>query len=217
MNAKLIKLILVTLSSLALSSCALMLPDRSFIEQMERESDPFYNPGKDFPVVSGDDGEAFRSREEIAQRTPASARSGKLTKESASLREELQEKESDLDEYAKERYLKNRKYLISDSDKLYYLSLNGDEQDTYISSVKTDIQSENDLKSNMVSKRSIHAREIYLGMGKSEVVDAWGKPARVEIAGNPSNQNERWSFLEDGSVKQVYFEAGKVQGWALDL
>ncbi len=217
MKSSLIKLLLLFSTAIALSGCALMLPDRSFIEQMERENDPFYAPGKDFPVVSGDEGEQFRSREEINNRTPSSARSSKLTRESASLKDELREKEEDLDAYASEKYLKNRKFLISDSDKLYYLSLSSNEQDAYISTVKTDIKSEIELKTNMVSNRSIHAREIFIGMAKTDVVGAWGKPAKVEIAGNPSNQNERWSFVEDGSVKQVYFEAGKVQGWALDL
>lgn len=217
MKSVIIKLIVLAFSTLALSGCALMLPDRSFIEQMERESDPFYSPGKDFPVVSGDEGEMSRSREEIGLRTPASARTTRLTKESLSLREELQEKEAELDEYESEKYLKNRKYLLTDSDKLYYLSLNSEEQKAYINSVKSDMKAEDDFKNNLVAKRSVHAREIYLGMAKTDVIEAWGKPAKVEIAGNPSNQNERWSFREDGSVKQVYFEAGKVQGWALDL
>ena len=69
----------------------------------------------------------------------------------------------------------------------------------------------------MVRNRSIHSAELFLGMNKSEVTQVWGKPARVEVAGNPINQNERWSFKEDGNVRQVYFEGGKVQGWALDL
>lgn len=217
MKINFLKFLLILLTVVSLNGCALMLPDRSFIEQMERESDPFYAPGKDFPVVSGDEGEQFRSREEINARTPSSARSSRLTRESASLKDELRQKEEDLDVYDSEKYLKNRKYLISDSDKLYYLSLSSNEQAAYISSVKVDIKLEQAQKSNMVSIRSIHATEIFIGMAKTDVVDAWGRPAKIEIAGNPSNQNERWSFVEDGSVKQVYFEAGKVQGWALDL
>ena len=217
MKSSFFKLLLVFTTVISLSSCALMLPDRSFIEEMERQNDPFYDPGKDFPVVSGDEGSPYRSRDDINKRTPSSARSIKLNRESASLKDELQDKEEGLDDYEREKYLKNRKYLISDSDKLYYLSLSPHEQNAYISSVKSDISSEQDLKNNMVAKRSIHAKEIFIGMAKTDVVDAWGKPAKVEIAGNPSNQNERWSFVEDGSVKQVYFEAGKVQGWALDL
>lgn len=208
--------LLLTLAIIT-SSCTLMLPDRSFMEQMERESDPFYSPGKDFPVVGGDDGETHLSREELNSRIPASRRTSALTKEARSLQQELEDKEADLSEYEMEQYVKVRKFLISDSDKLYYLSLAPGERAAYIRTVKSDISEEMELRSNMVAKRSIHARELFLGMDKDDVVDAWGKPAKVEIAGNPKNQNERWSFVEDGSVKQVYFESGKVQGWALDL
>jgi hypothetical protein len=41
----------------------------------------------------------------------------------------------------------------------------------------------------------------------------WGRPAQVEVAGNPDNENERWTFFESGSMRQVYFESGSVQGW----
>jgi hypothetical protein len=208
---------LLGIVSLTLSSCSMMLPDRSFMEQMERESDPFYAPGKDFPIVGGDDGETHISREEMMARTPASRRSSQLTRESASITEELASREADLSEEEMYSYSLNKKYLETDSDKLYYLSLNSDEQNSYISSLKNDVADELDLRKNMMSKHSVHSSELYLGMGKTDVMGAWGKPGRVEIAGNPSNQNERWSFFEDGSIKQVYFEGGKVQGWALDL
>lgn len=217
MNMKWIGFAVMGIVSLTLSSCSMMLPDRSFIEQMERQSDPFFAPGKDFPIVGGDDGETRLSPEELNARIPASRRSSRLSRESVSIREELAEKEANLEEEELGLYLKNKKYLETDSDKLYYLSLSPDEQISYIRTKKDDIKEELELRSNMLAKRSIHSNEIFLGMGKSDVVTAWGKPGRVEIAGNPGNQNERWTFFEDGSVKQVYFEGGTVQGWALDL
>ena len=199
------------------SSCSLMLPDRSFLEEMERDNDTVYTPGKDFPVVSGDTGETRRSREEIQKRTPSSAREARLNKENTSISEELKEKEAALKQPELERYSQDEKFLQTDSDKLYYLSLSIVDRETYIESKKTDLKEELDQKRNMVQRHSIHSSELFLGMAKDEVIQTWGKPARVEIAGNPSNQNERWSFVEDGNVRQVYFEGGKVQGWALDL
>ncbi len=199
------------------SSCSLMLPDRSFIEEMEREDGGFLSPGQDFPVVSGDTGEMRRSREEIMGRTPASERSRRLNKESVSLREELVQKEDSMSENEAQSYMRDRKFLQTDSDKLYYLSLSPYERGSYIETKKMDLKDDLDQRQNMVQRRSIHSSELFLGMEKSEVVDVWGKPARVEIAGNPKNQNERWSFVEDGNVRQVYFENGKVHGWALDL
>lgn len=199
------------------SSCSLMLPDRSFIEEMEREEGGFLSPGQDFPVVSGDTGSTRRSREEVMSRTPSSERARRLNKESASLREELIQKEDSMDEPEAQRYAHDRKFLQTDSDKLYYLSLSAYERQSYIETKKTDLKEDLNQKRNITSNYSVHSSELFLGMEKSEVIDVWGKPARVEIAGNPKNQNERWSFVEDGNVKQVYFEGGKVQGWALDL
>lgn len=199
------------------SGCSLMLPDRSFVDEMEREDDSFFTPGKDFPVVSGDTGKMGRSREEILKRTPSSERARRYSAESASIAEELRKKEEELEETQLETYAQDKKYLQTDSDKLYYLSLSDYDRASYIDSKRLDLKEELDQKRNMVQRHSIHSSELFLGMEKGEVIEVWGKPARIEIAGNPKNQNERWSFVEDGNVKQVYFESGRVHGWALDL
>lgn len=204
-------------SLVMLTSCSGFLPDRSYIEEMNRESDPYLVPGKDFPVTSGDSGNAYRSQDEIKKRTPASARGAQKTKEEESLKLELAQKEADIPEELLGEYAKDKKYLPSDSDKLYYLSLSASERPGYINSKKQDMQADLGKSQDFIQKHSIHSSDLYLGMEKSQVVELWGKPSRVEIAGNPKNQNERWSFLEDGSLKQIYFENGKVQGWALDL
>lgn len=199
------------------TGCSGFLPDRSFIEEMNRDSDPFLQAGKDFPVVSGDTGEAYRSRNEVQKRTPSSERNRKQVKEQESIKQELEQKEAEIPEDYLGRYTKDKKYLPSDSDKLYYLSLSLDERGNYINLKRQDMQEDLGKGQDFIQKRSIHNGELYLGMGKPQVVQVWGKPSRVEIAGNPKNQNERWSFVEDGSVRQIYFENGKVQGWALDL
>jgi len=197
------------------SSCALMLPDRSFIDEMERES--MYTPGRDFPVVSGDTGDVRIGREELMSRTPSSERAIRLNKEAVSIEQELIQKEDVMTEEEKEKYAMDKKFLQTNSDKLYYLSLDSFDRSSYISTKKADLKDDMERGKNMVQKRSIHSGELFLGMDKNEVMEMWGKPARVEIAGNPANQNERWSFREDGNIRQVYFEGGKVQGWALDL
>lgn len=200
-----------------LSSCSGFLPDRSYIEEMNRDSDPFFQAGKDFPVVSGDTGEVGRSRQEIQKRTPASERSRTQMKEMESIKQELLDKEADIPEEFVGQYTKDKKYLPTDSDKLYYLSLSPSERGGYINVKRQDMQEDSGKGQDFIQKQSIHNTELYLGMAKPQVLQAWGKPSRIEIAGNPKNQNERWSFYEDGSVKQIYFEGGKVQGWALDL
>lgn len=197
------------------SSCALMLPDRTFTDEMDRES--MYSPGRDFPVVAGDTGDVRISKEDLKSRTPSSERARRLNKEAVSIEQELIQKEDQMDETEREKYTMDKKFLQTDSDKLYYLSLAPFDRSSYIDTKKSDLKEDLEHGRNMIQKRSVHGSELFLGMDKSEVVEMWGKPARVEIAGNPANQNERWSFREDGNVKQVYFEGGKVQGWALDL
>jgi hypothetical protein len=216
-NRKLVKIMVIGTMSTALSSCAFLMPDRTFLEEMDRTDEAFYAPGKDFPVVGGDTGEIYRSRDEIKKRTPSSARNARLDKERKSIENELQDKEEALTEEEMARYRKDEKYLQTESEKLYYLSLAPSERSEMIQGKVQDLTEEINGKHNVLYKRSIHSNEITLGMEKNEVLQMWGKPARVEIAGNPSHQNERWSFVEDGNVKQVYFESGRVQGWALDL
>jgi hypothetical protein len=53
-------------------------------------------------------------------------------------------------------------------------------------------------------------------MQKSTVISSWGRPVKVEIAGDPRNENEKWSFSENGKMRHVYFESGVVQGWTVD-
>jgi hypothetical protein len=206
----------IILPLLVLTSCGSL--ERSFVDQMDRESDGLIVPGKDFPVMAGDSGEAYRSKEEIQQRTPASARSQSRSKNIASIRQELAGKEEALHtEEEVDQYRRDQRFLPTDSDKLYYLSLQGEERTRYINTKKEDIQEDKNGKQDLVGKHSVHGSALYLGMEKEQVEKMWGRPSKIDIAGNPRLQNERWSFVEDGNVKQVYFESGKVQGWALDL
>ena len=199
------------------TGCSGFLPDRSYIEEMNRESDPFIQAGKDFPIMSGDTGEAYRSRDEIQKRTPSSERNRQSIKQQESLKQELEQKEADIPSENLGQYTKDKKYLPTDSDKLYYLSLSNSDRGSYINTKRQDMQDDQGKEQDFIQKRSIHHEELYIGMAKTQVLQVWGKPSRIEVAGNPKNQNERWSFVEDGNVKQIYFESGKVQGWALDL
>lgn len=210
------KIYILSIVLFFITSCGSL--ERTFVDQMNRESDGLLVPGKDFPVMGGDTGDAYRSEEEIQLRTPASARSQSRSKNLASLKQELAIKEEALkSEEEVDQYRSDQRYLPSISDKLYYLSLAGEERTQYIKTKREDNQVDKNGTQDLVENHSVHSGELYLGMGKDEVVKLWGKPMKVDIAGNPKNQNERWSFAEDGNTKQVYFEEGKVQGWALDL
>jgi hypothetical protein len=206
----------ILLSLLFIVSCGSL--ERSFVEQMDRDSEGVFVPGKDFPVMGGDTGNAFRSRDEIKERTPASERGQVRAKNTASIRQELAAREEALQsEDEIDQYRRDQRFLPSDSDKLYYLSLQGEERARYINTKKEDSLEDKKGDKDIVAKHSVHGSALYLGMEKEQVVKLWGRPSKVDVAGNPKQQNERWSFVEDGNVKQVYFEGGKVQGWALDL
>lgn len=61
--------------------------------------------------------------------------------------------------------------------------------------------------------RAPAAATVGMGMSKNEVLDQLGRPSKVEVAGNPANENERWGYLANGAMKYIYFESGYVEGW----
>jgi hypothetical protein len=61
--------------------------------------------------------------------------------------------------------------------------------------------------------RAPAAARVGMGMSKDEVLDQLGRPRKVEVAGNPANENERWGYLANGAMKYIYFESGYVEGW----
>lgn len=217
---KIFNLSCLMLSIFILQGCAALLEERSYINEMDRDSDGFFVAGRDFPVMNGDSGEAFRSREEIKKRTPASKRSKALDDEKLSLENELRKKLADQDEEVLKNYNRDSQYLESDSERLYYLSMNGEERTNYINTKIQDMSDEEAFKQNsreFMKRRSVRSQEIAEGMTKDDVINLWGKPTKIEVAGHPKFENERWSFAEGGQVKRIYFEAGKVQGWSLDF
>jgi len=204
-----------------LSSCAGLVDQRSFISEMDRESEGLFTPGRDFRVVPGDSGQAYRSREEIMQRTPASYRSKDEWMEQQSLMTELQRRESRLTEIERQDYHRAREHLQSESERIYYLSLSQRERMDYMRARGLGAEDRVRAVSSIAQNFGFHtnlysANDIQLGMSKSEVSRQWGQPNRVEVAGNPRHENERWAFIEGGRVRYVYFESGRVHGWTLD-
>lgn len=67
----------------------------------------------------------------------------------------------------------------------------------------------------------IENNDISLGMTQKAVLESWGDPELVEVAGNPVYGNERWKYSkfissESGyrrEIRVVYFENGVVAGW----
>jgi len=224
--------LLILLSTLnLLTSCAGMFPGRSFIDEMDRESDGLWVPGEDFPVTAGDSGEAFRPMDEIARRTPASAYELERMQADRSIQQELKRKVNALDEMQYAQFVRDRDALQSPSEQIYYLDLTPRERVQYVAlkrgnpnQTNTDrpyaylgnYRADNDQTLRTYFMSRYEDKALNLGMSKQEVMDVWGEPQNVDFAGDPRLQNERWSFYEKGKVHQVFFESGKVQGWAID-
>jgi hypothetical protein len=221
---KTIQKYLPLLMTFSLFGCAGLLENRSFIGEMERETDGVFIAGRDFNVVAGDSGRAYRSRDEIMARTPASAHTKELRDEYDSMRYELQKKEEKLTEVERANYDEVSPYLESLSEKIYYLNLSPNERTAWAqtrgfemgSSLRA-VRASDDHGRGIASldPRGLADREIGLGMAKDQVVERWGNPQRVEVAGDPRHQNERWSFYENGRLRHVFFESGRVQGWSI--
>lgn len=213
-----------------LTSCAGMYTGRSYIDEMDRDSDGAWVAGRDFPTVAGDSGEAYRGNDEILRRTPASAFAKEQTQAERSINNELKQKISTLDEATYAQFLKDKKVLTSPSEQIYYLGLTPYEKVEYVrlkdaggvdKTVKpyaylSNYKNESDLSLRSFYQSRYEERALKMGMKKQDVLASWGEPQNVDYAGDPRYENERWSFREQGKVHRVYFENGVVHGWAVD-
>ena len=200
------------------TSCAQFLAKRSFIDEMNNETDSFWVAGRDFQQASGDTGTAYRTREEVMQRTPLDGATKEEVERARSVQSELTRKVNKLSEEQYSKYQTVRSYLKTDSEKIYYLGLSEYERDSYVQTKMFSVYREKIRRpaSHDFGYKTAKAPEVNVGMRKNDVMKSWGRPAKVDVAGNPKYQNERWSFYDNGQMKQVYFENGKVSGWVVD-
>lgn len=213
-------------------SCAMLFPQRSFEEEMDRQSEGMWVAGQDFEVTAGDNGQIYRDHNEIMKRTPASNFEAGETRESLALKEELARYENRLTEAQFKQYLQDQDYLHSVSEKIYYLRLPASQRPSYMTSKKGSSLSDS-RRPYSGSTRSYGSiskaydeynpvniwnleKEIHQGMTKNDVRNVLGGPDRVDVAGNPTYENERWIYRANGKVNYVYFERGQVSGWVLN-
>jgi hypothetical protein len=189
-----------------LSSCSL-IPERSFYEQMEEDKfGAMFAPSRDFRVVSGDYGYMYREQDEMLARTPASAHQREMMQFQDSFEQELHALTAKLSEEELHHYAQNQKHLANTSEKIYFLRLSGlRERNTYLISKGVKPRYE---------QGQMRAQDVTLGMSKQDVERIWGQPVRIDIAGDPQYQNERWAFQVGNSYRYVYFEGGRVEGWS---
>ncbi len=112
-----------------------------------------------------------------------------------------------------ELYRDHRSRFKTVSEKIYFLKLSPFDRRDYL--VARGFISEREGGTHRTPAQVFKGLndEVALGMSKPDVLDSLGKPLRVEIAGNPRHENERWLYRFNGAPKYIYFEAGEVQGW----
>ena len=197
---------------LLLSACAEFPTGRTYLSEMDHEDSTFYRPDEDFPVVGGDAEVTGMSMNEYRRtRMPRSEEEKSYDRETQVLREELRALENAQSEEEMEFYQDHKKKFANTSEKIYYLKLPRGERRQYL-------QERGFLQSPARSPASVGTyspkrNEVFMGMTKNDVMGSLGKPSRVEVAGNPSFENERWLYNFNGSSKYIYFESGVVQGW----
>ena len=212
MNLKLIIL------GLALSnvSCSQYLSHRSYLSQMEHDDSTFFNPRTDFPVVVGDTGRDWETRKERLSRTPDTESEVQDDQGRRILKQELKTLEGRQADEDLAFYELHKRKLASTSEKIYFLALPQSERGEYLYSRGVEDTARTPAaESTHVRDDAYGVRDSNLssGMTKSDVMNLWGRPNRVEVAGNPSYENERWLYKVNGASKYIYFESGFVDGW----
>jgi hypothetical protein len=201
------------LIALFLTGCAEFSTGRSYLTEMEQDDAHFFSPREDFPVMAGDSGQDWISESERKRRTPASHDDLLEDRTSQALKSELRQLEGLQSEESLELYNQHKHLLAGTSGKIYFLKLPPQDRKDYLSS--KGILSEKRLASETPFDRLTSRRnnDVYLGMNKNEVLASMGKPVKVEVAGNPRNENERWLYRFNSRSKFIYFESGRVEGW----
>lgn len=198
---------------LALSACAELPMGRSYLTEMEHEDSSFYHPDEDFPVVGGDAQVKGMSMDEYRRsRLPRTESDRMYDRQTQALHQELRSLESSQPEEELEFYNQHKKKFATHSEKIYYLKLPREERRQYLQDrgfIENPSRSPASLSHSISTRRS----QVGMGMTKNDVMASMGRPSRVEVAGNPSYENERWLYQINGASKYIYFESGVVQGW----
>lgn len=122
-------------------------------------------------------------------------------------------------EKQRDQYYNFRPHLESDDERIYFLNLPTSEaRDRYAMQKGIYFRTNKFLPT---VRDAVMRNDIVLGMSKDAVVESWGDPEMVEVAGSRIYGNERWKYTEyvttqEGYLKEeriVIFEAGKVVGW----
>ncbi len=192
-------------------SCAQFQTGRTYLAEMEHDDSSFFTPREDFPIVAGDSGRDWMSEQVRRQRTPAS-KDAENEAGPRMLKQELRTLESMQTEESLAFYDSQKHHLSSTSEKIFFLKLPAYERKDYLIN-RGFLPAPKIGVSPAERSLAVRKNDVLLGMKKDDVLESLGKPVRIEVAGNPRNENERWLYRLNGNQKFIYFESGQVQGW----
>lgn len=205
--------VLITTSAMVGCGSYSIFGERQFVREMEQEqSDGMFVPGNDFQVVGGDTGKRYRAPADIMARTPMEKMASYKHQLDQVVSNEVQDLEDQLSEEDMQLYLQFCSIDPSMSEKAYFLRLaDSFEKQRYVRSKGIKLKANGGQTKDL--ELAVKKNDIVLGMTKEQVERSWGRPNRIDVAGNPRYENERWAFYEDGTPRFIYFESGVVHGW----
>lgn len=119
----------------------------------------------------------------------------------------------------KRQYYQYKGAMLNDQERIQFLSLpTGEARERWATNRQLNNESEGHSEkiANLIEKN-----DVAIGMTPKAVIESWGDPDVVEVAGNKIYGNERWRYARyvpsnEGYQKQdriLYFEAGRLAGW----
>lgn len=203
-----IKYVAAVAFALALSGCAFMEPQNNYASVQEDE----------YAAYSAQKNGTLEALDELGW-----SPSRRLTPEEQTVLEkrmELHRMEKNLlSEREREQYFNYKPYFEADQDRIDFLNLPSIEaRDRYAMSKGVYFHAN---KFTPPVRDAVSKSDIILGMNKDAVIESWGEPESVEVAGSQLYGNEKWVYTEyvpssEGYQKEervVIFESGKVVGW----
>jgi hypothetical protein len=119
----------------------------------------------------------------------------------------------------KRQYYRYKGAMLDDRERAYFLSLPTVEARERWATNRGYNSEEEGYSDNIAEL--IEKNDLTVGMSQKAVVESWGDPDIVEVAGNPIYANERWRYSKYISSNEgyqkvdkfLYFEAGRLVGW----
>jgi hypothetical protein len=197
---------LLTAMGLSLSGCALFEEPRASLNEED-----------DYAAYSAQKNGMSDAFEELGY-TP-SQRLSDEEQEALYKRIKLRKLEKNLTDKEREQYFTYKPYMESDSERIDFLNLPSKQARDRFAEQRGFYKNVN--KYAPAIKNAISSGDIVLGMTKDAVLESWGEPENVEVAGNQMYGNERWTYIQYNSTAEgfqkeervVIFESGKVAGW----